>query len=174
MLFDGIEYAWTRKVRITRKSTTAAAMDLIHSSVSFFGFAPAFSFAGAVRARAAARVWGVGTGLMRAGMRPASRRGPGNIRPAAGAHKPRGPARYAPRRRKFPCGSRYDHPPGAGPVHRGVGEGPSRNRAAPIPFLLIGCAFGRTEVSHGVNGVSGELPVFPPLTPLTPCETPSL
>src|SRR4051812_41543498 len=70
MLFDGMEYACTRKVRITRKSTTAAAMDLIHSSVSFFFGSPGASFAGAGLARAAARVAGLGTGLGAYGERP--------------------------------------------------------------------------------------------------------
>src|SRR3954464_14457534 len=97
MLFDGMEYAWTRKVRMIRKSTTAAAMDLIHSSSSFLAFASAFSFTGAGRARAAARGWGGGTLLTRAGSAPparggarAGRRGRTNIRRAAGGHKPPG------------------------------------------------------------------------------------
>src|SRR5215213_5083985 len=102
MLFDGIEYAWTRKVRMMRKSTTAAAMDLIHSSSSFLGGAPAFSFTGAERARAAVRVWGVGTVLMRAGCAPP---GGGAVRISAGRRvrtsRP-GPPEYALWSLKFP------------------------------------------------------------------------
>src|SRR4051794_181264 len=88
-------------------------MDLIHSSSSFFGFASAFSFTGAGRARAAARVWGVGTGLMRAG---APRRAGGAVEyPPVGGGAVGEPAEGLggggpPRRSAGP----YEYPPGGG------------------------------------------------------------
>src|SRR5690349_12175477 len=63
MLLEGMEYAWRRKVRMTRKRRSAAPMDLAHSTASFFfGFASVLSLAAAFD-RAPARVWEVATVL---------------------------------------------------------------------------------------------------------------